>query len=106
MNVQYRPPVARQRSTASLFTKAIVVAARADMRKSSAAFEARVLRSQAETAGKIAESFGELRGLIAAIDPTQARAKGGEFRFANEKSAECGDEPVDLPNPLPRRAIN
>jgi hypothetical protein len=28
-----------------------------------------------------------------------------DFRFANEKSAEGDDEPIDLPNPL-RRAIN
>jgi hypothetical protein len=57
-------------------------------------------------AGQIAESFGELRGLIAALDPTQAHAKGGEFRFANE-SPERDGEPVELPNPLPpRRAIN
>jgi hypothetical protein len=51
--------------------------------------------------GRIAESFGELRGLIAAIDPAQARAAKTEpFRFANEKSAEGDDEPVaiDLPN--------
>jgi hypothetical protein len=36
---------------------------------------------------------------------TKPRAKG-EFKFANEKGAESGDEPVELPNPLPRRAIN
>ena len=30
-----------------------------------------------------------------------------EFRFANEKSAEREDEPVELPNPLAsRRSIN
>ena len=45
------------------------------------------------------ESFGELRGLIAAIDP--ARAKG-EFKFASERD----DEITELPNPLPARAIN
>jgi hypothetical protein len=50
-------------------------------------------------AGRIAESFGELRGLIAAIDP--ARAKG-EFKFASERD----DEITELPNPLPARAIN
>jgi hypothetical protein len=37
--------------------------------------------------------------------PASLRAKG-EFRFANEKGAEGDDEPVELPNPLPRRAIN
>jgi hypothetical protein len=52
-------------------------------------------------AGRIAESFGELRGLIAAIDPTLARAKG-EFKFASERH----DEVTELPNPLPARSIN
>jgi hypothetical protein len=40
--------------------------------------ETRILRSQGEMAGQMAESFGELRGLIAAIDPAQARAAKGE----------------------------
>jgi predicted RNase H-like nuclease (RuvC/YqgF family) len=61
--------------------------------------EGRVLKSEAEMCGKIAERFGELMGRIAALDPTQARAAKGEpFRFANEK-ADSPDEPViDLPN--------
>jgi hypothetical protein len=61
--------------------------------------EGRVLKSEAEMCGKIAEKFGELLGRISAVDPAQARAAKGEaFRFASEKG--------DLPNPLPRRAIN
>jgi hypothetical protein len=62
--------------------------------------ETRILRSQGEMAGRIAESFGELRGLIAAIDPAQARAAKGEaFRFASEKGAgESDGEPIELPN--------
>jgi iron uptake system EfeUOB component EfeO/EfeM len=71
--------------------------------------EARVAHSEAEMVGRISEKFGELRGWIGAIDPTQARAAKGEaFRFASEKSAgESDGEPVELPNPLPsRRNIN
>jgi hypothetical protein len=62
--------------------------------------EGRVLKSEAEMCGKIAEKFGELRGWISAIDPAQARAARGEaFRFASEKGADGSDgEPVDLPN--------
>jgi hypothetical protein len=62
--------------------------------------EGRVLKSEAEVCGKIAEKFGELLGRISAIDPSQARAAKGEpFRFANEK-ADSHDEPevIDLPN--------
>jgi hypothetical protein len=69
--------------------------------------ETRILRAQAETAGQIAESFGELRGLIAVLDPTQVRAARGEqFKFAIERTGDNGDV-VELPNPLaPRRNIN
>jgi hypothetical protein len=48
----------------------------------------------------------------AAIERTKAdvlsgaKREKGEFRFASEKGAEGDDEPVELPNPLPRRAIN
>jgi hypothetical protein len=44
-----------------------------------------------------------LLGRLKALDPTLARA-GGEFRFANERRE--GDEALELPNPLPPRAIN
>jgi seryl-tRNA synthetase len=61
--------------------------------------------SEAETGAKIAEHFGELMGRLSAIDPTQARAKGEPFKFANERERE--DEVTELPNPLrPRRTIN
>jgi len=67
--------------------------------------EARILRSQAEMACRIAETFGELRGRIAAIDPTHGRAKSAEpFKFANERDRD--DEVPELPNFLPARAIN
>lgn|SRR5262249_3573151 len=67
--------------------------------------EARVRLSEAEMCEKIATRFGELVGRLSAIDPTQARAKGEPFKFANER--ERDDDAVELPNPLPpRRAIN
>jgi iron uptake system EfeUOB component EfeO/EfeM len=71
--------------------------------------EARVLYSESQMCARIAESFGELRGWISAIDTARARAaKGDSFRFASEKDVGENDgEPVELPNPLPpRRAIN
>ena len=69
--------------------------------------EGRVLKSEAEICGRIAEKFGELLGRILAIDPAQARAARDEpFKFASEKTDDCGDV-VELPNPLPpRRTIN
>jgi hypothetical protein len=50
--------------------------------------------------------------MVAATMTASPRSKVGgdaldlrEFKFANER-AERDDEPVDLPNPLPRRVIN
>jgi hypothetical protein len=61
---------------------------------------AAVRKSEAATAEKIGEKFGELLGRIAAIDPAQARAEKGEaFKFANEKAGDS-DNAAELPNPL------
>jgi hypothetical protein len=64
-----------------------------------------VKRSEAEMCGKISERFGELLGRPKALDPTLARAKG-EFRFANEKSAEGDNEPLGLPQLSKARGLN
>jgi hypothetical protein len=57
-------------------------------------------RRFAETQAKIEQARADV---IAAADGKPRR----EFRFANEKSAEGDDGPLELPNPLvPRRAIN
>jgi hypothetical protein len=56
---------------------------------------------QRELEAKIAQA----RADVLATAEGKSATKGG-FKFANEKGAESGDEPVELPNPLPRRAIN
>jgi hypothetical protein len=46
--------------------------------------------------------FAELSARLDLLPDGKPR---GEFKFANERQ-DRGDEPVELPNPLPRRAIN
>jgi hypothetical protein len=64
-------------------------------------------KSHGELRALIAERFGELIGLIRALDGSEARAARGEpFKFASEKANKSCDV-VELPNPLPsRRVIN
>jgi hypothetical protein len=47
--------------------------------------------------------FGELMGRLDAI-ASDARSRPKDFKFTNERDADS--DPVDLPNPLPRRGLN
>jgi hypothetical protein len=60
---------------------------------------------QRELFALVERRFAETQARISLIAEGRSEPKG-EFRFANEKSGDDSDEPVDLPNPLPRRAIN
>jgi hypothetical protein len=55
---------------------------------------------QRELFALVERRFAETQARISLIAEGRSEPKG-EFRFANEKSGDDSDEPVDLPNPLP-----